>query len=69
MNAINQEQKQYDKKLKMGITSLMRDQLKEMTPWWFISFHYRDHHNDEQKLILDVQDLKQKLRRQHSIML
>ena len=64
MNAINQEQKQYDKKLRMGIRSLMRDQLKEMTPWWFISFHYRDHHNDEQKLILDVQDLKQKLRRQ-----
>jgi len=29
MNAINQEQKQYDKKLKMGIRSLMRDQLKE----------------------------------------
>jgi len=64
MNAIDHEQKQYDKRLKRGIRSLLRDQLKEMNPWWFVSFHYRDNHTDEQKLILDVQDLKQKLRRQ-----
>ena len=64
MNAIDQEQKQYDKRLKQRIRSLLRDQLKEMTPWWFISFHYRDHHTDQQKLILDVQDLREKLRRQ-----
>ena len=64
MNAIDQEQKQYDKRLKRSIRSLLRDQLKEMNPWWFVSFHYRDNHTDEQKLILDVQDLKQKLRRQ-----
>ena len=64
MNAIDQEQKQYDERLKRSIRSLLRDQLKEMTPWWFVSFHYRDNHTDEQKLILDVQDLKQKLRRQ-----
>ena len=64
MNAIDQEQKQYDKRLKRRIRSLLRDQLKEMNPWWFVSFHYRDSHTDEQKLILDVQDLKQKLRRQ-----
>ena len=43
--------------------SQMRDQLKEMTPWWFVSFHYRDNHADEQELILDAQDLKKKLRR------
>ena len=64
MNAIDQEQKQYDKRLKRSIRSLLRDQLKEMNAWWFVSFHYRDNHTDEQKLILDVQDLKQKLRRQ-----
>ena len=64
MNAIDQEQKQYDKRLKRSIRSLVRDQLKAMTPWWFVSFHYRDNHIDEKKLILDVQDLKKKLRRQ-----
>lgn len=64
MNVIDQEQKEYDIRLKKSIRSLLQDQLKEMTPWWFISFHYRDNHTDEKKLILDVQDLKQKLRRQ-----
>ena len=64
MNALDQEQTQYDKRLKKGIRSLLRDQLKELTPWWFVSFHYRDNHTDEQEMILDVQDLKQKLRRQ-----
>ena len=64
MNAIDQEQKQYDQRLKKSIRSLLRDQLKEMTPWWFVSFHYRDNHTDDQKLINDVQDLRQKLRRQ-----
>ena len=64
MNAIDQEQKQYDKRLKRSIRSLVRDQLKAMTPWWFVSFHYRDNHTDEHELIRDVQDLKQKLRRQ-----
>ena len=64
MNAIEREQSQYDKRLKRSIRSLVRDQLKGMTPWWFVSFHYRDNHTDEQKLILDVQDLKKKLRRQ-----
>ena len=63
MNAIEREQTQYNKRLKRSIRSLLRDQLKEMTPWWFVSFHYRDNHTDEQKLILDVQDLKKKLRR------
>jgi hypothetical protein len=58
MNAIDQEQKQYDKRLKRSIRSLVRDQLKAMTPWWFVSFHYRDNHIDEKKLILDVQDLR-----------
>ena len=64
MNAIDQERKDYDKRLRNSIRSLVRDQLKAMTPWWFISFHYRDNHTDEQELILDVKDLKQKLRRQ-----
>ena len=64
MNSIDQERKDYDKRLRNSIRSLVRDQLKEMTPWWFVSFHYRDNHADEQELILDVQDLKQKLRRQ-----
>lgn len=63
MNVIDQELKDYDKRLKKSIRSLLQDQLNEMTPWWFVSFHYRDNHTDEQKLILDVQDLKQKLRK------
>ena len=64
MNAIEREQSQYDKRLKRSIRSLLRDQLKEINPWWFVSFRYRDNHTDEQKLILDIQNLKQKLRRQ-----
>ncbi len=64
MNAIDQERKDYNNRLRNSIRSLLRDQLNEMTPWWFVSFHYRDNHTDEQKLILDAQDLKQKLRRQ-----
>ena len=64
MNAIDQERKDYDKRLRNSIGSLVRDQLNAMTPWWFVSFHYRDNHADEQELILDVQDLKKKLRRQ-----
>ena len=54
MNAIDHEQKQYDKRLKRGIRSLLRDQLKEMTPWWFVSFHNRDNHTDEQKMLAVV---------------
>lgn len=64
MNSIDQERKDCDKRLRNKIMSLVRDQLKEMTPWWFVSLHYRDSHADEQELIRDVQDLKQKLRRQ-----
>ena len=32
-----------------------------MSPWWFVSFHYRDHHVKEGQILEDVADLKRKL--------
>ena len=61
MNAIDQERKDYNKRLRNSIRSLLRDQLNEMTPWWFVSFHYRDNHTDEQKMLAVVLK-KEKLR-------
>jgi len=46
-----------------GISSLITGELHRINPWWFISFHYRDHHGKEDQLLGDVADLKRKLHR------
>ena len=58
-----QQQRQQDQRLRRNIKHLIHDQLHSINPWWFISFHYRDHHSKEDELLKDVADLKRKLHR------
>lgn len=60
---IRQQDRQQAQRLKRAIKQLIYDQLNEICPWWFISFHYRDHHCNEDELLKDVADLKRKLHR------
>ena len=54
-----------EKALKSRIKKLIQDELEEgMDPWWFISFHYNDGKTNEDQVIEDVGDLKNKLRRE-----
>ena len=57
------QQRQQAQRLKQNIKHLINDQLHSITPWWLISFHYRDHHSKEDELLQDVADLKRKLHR------
>jgi CRISPR/Cas system-associated endoribonuclease Cas2 len=50
-------------RLKRNIKRLIHDQHHSISPWWLISFHYRDHHSKEDQLLGDVADLKRKLHR------
>ncbi len=51
--------------LKGRIKKLIQDELEEgMDPCWFISFHYNDGKTNEDQVIEDVGDLKNKLRRE-----
>jgi hypothetical protein len=61
MTQIRQEDRQQAQRLKRNIKRLIQDQLYSIGPWWFISFHYRDHHGKEDQLLIDVADLKKKL--------
>ena len=63
MKPIQQEDRQQAQRLKRNIKHLIQDQLHSISPWWFISFHYRDHHSKEDQLLVDVADLNRKLRR------
>ena len=63
MTSIQQEDRQQAQQLKRNIKRLIHDQLHSISPWWLISFHYRDHHNKEDQLLVDVADLKRKLHR------
>jgi len=58
-----QEDRQQSQQLKRNIKRLIQDQLHSISPWWFISFHYRNHHSKEDELLQDVADLKRKLHR------
>ena len=58
-----QQERQQAHRLKQKIKRLIHDELKSINPWWFISFHYRDHHSKEDALLGDVADLKCKLHR------
>ena len=60
---IYQQDRQQVQRLKRSIKCLIHDQLHSINPWWLISFHYRDHHTEEESLLVDVADLKRKLHR------
>jgi hypothetical protein len=63
MPQIQIEERQQAQRLKRNIKRLVRNELQSISPWWFISFHYRDHHSKEDELLKDVADLKRKLHR------
>ena len=63
MMQIQIEERQQAQRLKRNIKRLIHDELNCIRPWWLISFHYRDHHSNEDSLINDVADLKRKLHR------
>ena len=60
---VQQEDRQQAQRLKRNIKHLIHDELNCISPWWLISFHYRDHHAKEDELLQDVADLKRKLHR------
>jgi hypothetical protein len=60
---IQQQDRQRTRRLKLNIKRLIHDQLHRISPWWLISFHYRDHRTKEVQLLDDVADLKRKLHR------
>jgi len=60
---IQLQDRQQAQRLKRNVKRLIHDQLHSINPWWLISFHYRDHHNKEDKLLHDVANLKRKLNR------
>jgi hypothetical protein len=64
MTSIQQQQyRQQAQRLKRNIKRLIHDGLHSINPWWLISFHYRDHHSNQDQLLKDVADLKRKLHR------
>ena len=63
MTSIQQEERQQAQRLKRNIKRLIHDELHSISPWWLVSFHYRDHHSKEDELLQDVADLKRKLHR------
>ena len=64
MKSIYQEERQKAIQLRKQIKDLI---LKEVTtgmnPCWFISFHYTDNKTNEDEILRDVADLKNKIRR------
>ena len=64
MKLIYQEERQRTKQLRKQIKDLI---LKELTtnlnPYWFISFHYTDNKTNEDEILRDIADLKNKIRR------
>ena len=51
--------------LKGRIKRLIQQELEDgMVPWWFISFHYNDGKSNEDQVIKDIGDLKNKLKRE-----
>ena len=63
MTPIQIEERQQAQRLKRNIKRLITGELSSISPWWLVSFHYRDHHSKEDELLKDVADLKRKLRR------
>ena len=53
------------RELKRRIKQLIQHELEDgMDPWWFISFHYNDGKSNEDQVIKDMDDLKNKLKRE-----
>jgi len=63
MKSIHQQEHRQAQRLKRNTQRLIHDELHSINPWWLISFHYRDHHSNEDQLLDDVADLKRKLHR------
>ena len=64
MKLIYQEERQRTKQLRKQIKDLILKELTtEMNPYWFISFHYTDNKTNEDEILRDVADLKNKIRR------
>ena len=59
------DQRQQARELKRRIKLLIQRELEDgMDPWWFISFHYNDGKTNEDQVIRDMGDLKNKLKRE-----
>jgi len=63
MTQIQIEERQQAQRLKRNIKRLIHDELNSISPWWLVSFHYRDHHSKEDELLQDVAEIKRKLQR------
>jgi hypothetical protein len=63
MTSIQQHNSLQAQRLRRNIKRLIHDLLHSISPWWLISFHYRDHHSKDDELLQDVADLKRKLHR------
>jgi len=64
MKSIYQEERQRSKQLRKQIKDLILKELTTgMNPYWFISFHYTDNKTNEDEIVKDVADLKNKIRR------
>ena len=58
------DQRQQARALKGRIKRLIQRELEDgMDPWWFISFHYNDGKSNEDQVIRDMGDLRNKLKR------
>ena len=61
----NIDQIKQARELKRRIKKLIQQELEDgMDPWWFISFHYNDGKTNEDQVIRDMGDLKNKLKRE-----
>jgi len=59
------DQTKQARELKRRIKQLIQHELEDgMDPWWFISFHYNDGKSNEDQVIRDMGDLKNKLKRE-----
>ena len=59
------DQRQQARALKGRIKRLIQQELEDgMDPWWFISFHYNDGKTNEDQVLRDIGDLKNKLKRE-----
>lgn len=64
MNKIYAEERQRTLRLKKQVKQLIYNELKtNMNPHRFISFHYTDNKTNEDEVLRDVADLKNKIRR------
>jgi len=64
MKSIYQEERQRTKQLRKQVKDLIYKQLTTgMNPYWFISFHYTDNKTNEDEILRDAGDLKNKIRR------